>query len=120
MTVEYTRRAVDFINRNRDQPFFLYLPYTIPHTNNELGRETGNGQQVPSDAPYSGRDWPQVEKNYAAMVHMIDQDVGKVLSKVESLDLNSNTIIFFTSDNGPGPPISRSNVSVPESAGCWS
>lgn len=46
----FTQEALDFIRRKQDEPFFLYLPYTIPHANNELGNE---GMQVPSDAPYS-------------------------------------------------------------------
>jgi len=62
----FTREALDFIRREREQPFFLYLAYTIPHANSELGRNTGNGMEVPSDAPYTGEDWPQQEKNKAA------------------------------------------------------
>ena len=54
-----------------DKPFFLYLAYTIPHANNEEGRRSGNGMQVPSDAPYSDEPWPQPEKNKAAMISPI-------------------------------------------------
>ena len=56
---------------------------------------------MPSDAPYTGETWPQVEKNYAAMVTRMDGDVGRLLALLKELGLDSNTIVFFTSDNGP-------------------
>ncbi len=96
----FTQKALNFIDENKETPFFLYVAYTLPHFS-DYSRSTPESQIVPSDEPYSNRDWPQVEKNYAAMVHMIDQDVGKILDKVRGLGLDNNTIIFFTSDNGP-------------------
>lgn len=53
-----TEEALGLIQNIQDFPFFLYLPYTIPHANNELYDLTGNGMQVPSDEPYSDQDWP--------------------------------------------------------------
>ena len=103
----FTAAALNFIRINKpDQfnkyrPFFLYLAYTIPHANNEAGRATGNGMQVPSDAPYSGEAWSQVEKNKAAMITRLDADVGRLLDKLKELKQEENTIVFFTSDNGP-------------------
>jgi arylsulfatase A-like enzyme len=97
----FTERALDFVQRHKDHPFFLYLAYTIPHANNELGRETGNGMQVPSDAPYSDEPWPQPQKNHAAMITRLDRDVGRLLAQVKDLGLDEDTIIFFSSDNGP-------------------
>jgi len=94
----FTREALDFIRRKQDEAFFLYLPYTIPHANNELGDE---GMQVPSDAPYSQEPWPQQQKNYAAMISLLDADVGKVLALLAELGLEEDTIVFFSSDNGP-------------------
>jgi len=96
----FTRNALKFIEQNRQKPFFLYLAYTLPHYS-DFDQNTPESQIVPSDAPYTNRDWPQVEKNYAAMVTIIDSDVGKILEKVKQLGIDSNTIIFFTSDNGP-------------------
>lgn len=96
----FTEKALEFIDDNHQNPFFLYLSYTLPHFSDYPGK-SADSQIVPSDEPYSNKDWPQVEKNYAAMVAMIDNDVGKVLSQVEELGIDSNTIIFFTSDNGP-------------------
>src|SRR5215207_11668089 len=63
-----TREALAFIRREDARPFFLYLAYTLPHANNELTRKTGNGMEVPSDAPYSREPWTPQQRNYAAMV----------------------------------------------------
>ncbi|MEO8025177.1 MAG: arylsulfatase [Bryobacteraceae bacterium] len=98
----FTARAVDFLKQqSAAQPFFLHVSYTTPHANNEMGRDTGNGMQVPSDAPYSGESWPQVEKNFAAMVTRMDSDVGKLLDTLRAKQLAGNTLVIFTSDNGP-------------------
>jgi arylsulfatase A-like enzyme len=96
-----TQQAIGFIDRNRAQPFFLYLAHTIPHANNNLGSDTGNGMEVPDDKPYSDRPWPQVEKNFAAMVTRLDAHVGRVMAQLKKDGLDENTIVFFTSDNGP-------------------
>jgi arylsulfatase A-like enzyme len=88
-------------NLNRFRPFFLYLAYTTPHANNEEGQRSGNGMQVPSDQPYSDEPWPQVEKNKAAMITRLDNDIGLLLDRVEKLKLTDNTVVIFTSDNGP-------------------
>ena len=97
----FTDRAIKFLEQKHDRPFFLNLCYTIPHSNNAVFRDTGNGMEVPSDAPYSDRSWSQIEKNFAAMVTHLDSDVGKVLDALKRLDLDRNTIVIFTSDNGP-------------------
>jgi arylsulfatase A-like enzyme len=96
----FTERALEFIRRRR-QPFFLHLCWTIPHANNEVGRDTGNGMEVPSDAPYSDRSWPQPEKNFAAMITRMDADVGKIMAALRETEQEENTIVIFTSDNGP-------------------
>jgi arylsulfatase A-like enzyme len=94
----FTRTSTNFIRINRMSPFFLYLAYTLPHANNEL---KDKGMEVPSDAPYSKETWPQQEKNKAAMITRLDTDVGKILNKLEELKLDQDTIVFFSSDNGP-------------------
>jgi arylsulfatase A-like enzyme len=96
----FTERALDFINRNKQDHFFLYLAYTIPHYS-DYDQDSPLSQVVPSDTPYSHKDWPQVEKNYAAMVTRMDLDVGKIMKLLKDLGLDDNTIVFFTSDNGP-------------------
>jgi arylsulfatase A-like enzyme len=90
--------ATNFIRVNKFAPFFLYLAYTIPHANNGL---KDHGMEVPSDAPYSNQPWPQPEKNKAAMITRLDADVGRILAMLKALNLDSNTVIFFSSDNGP-------------------
>src|SRR5439155_10595341 len=93
--------ALAFVEQNKDRPFFLYLAHITPHANNERGNAEGDGMEVPVDAPYSGKSWPQVEKNFAAMVTRLDADVGKLMTRLKELGLDDNTIVFFTSDNGP-------------------
>jgi arylsulfatase A-like enzyme len=97
----FTREALEFLGKRRDRPFFLYLAYTLPHANNERGKAEGNGMEVPSDAPYSKEIWPQAQKNHAAMITRLDADVGRVLERLKELKLEENTIVFFSSDNGP-------------------
>jgi arylsulfatase A-like enzyme len=103
----FTRAALNFIRINKpDQfnklrPFFLYLAYTIPHANNEEGARSGNGMEVPNDAPYSDQPWPQPEKNKAAMITRMDADIGRILEALQKFRLEENTIVLFTSDNGP-------------------
>jgi len=97
----FTERALQFVERNKDRPFFLYLPYTIPHANNELGRDTGNGMEVPSDAPYSQEGWPRQEKNFAAMVTRMDRDIGALMDRLKTTGQEEDTLVLFTSDNGP-------------------
>ncbi len=83
--------AMDFIRRHKDHPFFLYLPYTLPH----------GKFQIPDNAPYTDRNWSESEKNYAAMISLADRDVGRMLALLKELGLDENTVVFYTSDNGP-------------------
>jgi arylsulfatase A-like enzyme len=102
-----TKAALNFIRinqptaQNQRQPFFLALNYTTPHANNELGRLTGNGMQVPDDAPYSTETWPAPERNKAAMITRLDADVGRLVEQLKKQRLADNTLLLFTSDNGP-------------------
>ncbi len=97
----FTKEALGFVERHKGGPFFLYLAYTIPHANNERTKAEGNGNEVPDLAPYADRDWPVPEKAKAAMIARLDADVGKLLTKLKDLKVDGNTIVFFTSDNGP-------------------
>jgi arylsulfatase A-like enzyme len=96
-----TREALRYLDRSRDKPFFLYLAYTLPHANNERFSLEGNGMEVPDDAPYSSKPWPQQQKNHAAMITYLDRQVGRVLAHLKELKLDNDTIVFFSSDNGP-------------------
>ncbi|MGO8931831.1 MAG: arylsulfatase [Limisphaerales bacterium] len=103
----FTSAALNFLRINKPEPlnkyrpFFLYLAYTIPHANNEEGQRTGNGMEVPSDAPYSDQPWPATEKNKAAMITRLDTYVGQLLDKLKELKIDDSTVVFFSSDNGP-------------------
>jgi arylsulfatase A-like enzyme len=97
----FTERALQFLDSQKKDPFFLYLAYTSPHANDELGRDVGDGMEVPSDEPFTSKPWPQVEKNFASMVTRLDRDVGRVMAQLKKTGQDQNTLVFFTSDNGP-------------------
>ncbi|HSW45340.1 MAG TPA: arylsulfatase [Phycisphaerae bacterium] len=97
----FTQEALSFVERHKDRPFFLYLAYTIPHANNELGRDTGDGMEVPDYGPYADRDWPGPEKGKAAMIARMDRDIGRLMELLKKLGLDGKTLVLFTSDNGP-------------------
>ena len=103
----FATAATNFVRINKpdarrgNQPFFLYFATIVPHANDEEGKRSGNGMQVPTDAPYSKEPWPQVEKNKAAMITRLDDDIGNLMKRLQELKLDDNTIVFFTSDNGP-------------------
>jgi arylsulfatase A-like enzyme len=96
-----TQEALNFLEKRRDKPFFLYLAYTLPHANNERGKKDGNGMEVPSAEPYTHEPWPEPQKNHAAMITRLDRDVGRVLQRLKDKGLADKTIVFFSSDNGP-------------------
>lgn len=97
----FTQKSLDFINNATSLPFFMYLAYILPHANNELYNETGDGMEIPTDVPYSGQLWPPPEKNFAAMVTRLDSYIGRIIQALKNQGLDQNTIIFFSSDNGP-------------------
>jgi len=90
--------ALAFVERNRDRPFFLYWALNVPHANNEAGKQ---GIEVPDQGPFAGKDWPEQEKNFAAVVLRMDRDVGRLVDKLDALGLADRTLVLFTSDNGP-------------------
>jgi arylsulfatase A-like enzyme len=96
----FSMTASNYVRVNKYSSFFLYLPYTIPHANNELGKKTGNGMEVPNDKPYSDESWPQIEKDKAAMITRMDADIGALIQQLKQLKLDTNTVVFFSSDNG--------------------
>jgi arylsulfatase A-like enzyme len=86
---------------NKFRPIFLYLPYSSIHANTGLGQITGNGMQVPDDAPYTDQAWPQPEKNRAAMVTRLDNYVGHLMDQIKKYKIGDQTAVILTSDNGP-------------------
>jgi arylsulfatase A-like enzyme len=94
----FAEESLEYIDAHKDRPFFLYLPFTIPHANDEAGK---HGTEVPELGIYKNEDWPDVEKGYAAMVTRLDGYVGQIVEKLKSDGLEDNTLVIFTSDNGP-------------------
>ncbi len=90
--------GLKFMEAHKSNPFFLYFATTLPHANDEA---RPNGSEIPSQGIYAQKDWPEPDKGYAAMVTRLDSDVGKLLAKLDELGLAKNTIVIFTSDNGP-------------------
>ncbi len=86
--------GMEFIRDNRNQPFFCYLPITPPHGIFDIPDED------PAWQLYRDKPWPEQAKRYAAMVSMVDRQVGEVLGLLRELDLEKNTIVFFCGDNG--------------------
>jgi arylsulfatase A-like enzyme len=96
-----TDEALDFVSRHHDAPFFLYLAYTIPHANNEGGRATGDGMEVPDYGIYADKDWKDPQKGHAAMITRMDRDIGRLMALLDQHGIAENTVVFFSSDNGP-------------------
>jgi len=86
LTKRYTEEAVKFIERSKDQPFMLYLPYTMPH--------------VPLFASDKFLDTSK-RGLYGDVIEEIDWSVGQILDTLKRLNLDNDTLVFFTSDNGP-------------------
>ncbi|QDU26460.1 Arylsulfatase [Anatilimnocola aggregata] len=97
----FADEAIKFVIANKSQPFFLYWSMVIPHANNERTRELKNGAQVPDFGPYADRDWPDPDKGQAAMISRLDGYVGRMLATLREQGLAENTLVVFTSDNGP-------------------
>ncbi len=95
-----TQDALRFIRENHEDPFFLYFALNIPHANNEGGRYE-RGMEVPEHGEFTSKPWPRPEKGFATMIKRIDDDVGRILSLLQTLEIDDNTLIFFSSDNGP-------------------
>ncbi len=86
LTVNYTQKAVEFIQESKDQPFFLYLAHSMPH----LPISTSDEFKGKSEAGL-----------YGDVVQTLDWSVGEVLKTLKEQDLDKNTLVIFTSDNGP-------------------
>ena len=89
-----TDRAVDFIRRHKDEPFFLYLPHFAVHA--PLDAKPELIEKFKSKTPVGGHRNP----TYAAMIASVDESVGRVLATLDELALSENTVVIFSSDNG--------------------
>jgi len=89
----FTGQALSFIERNRDNPFFCYVPYNVPHS----------PFQVPEKyfSKYNSMGIDSTLSSVFGMVDNMDENIGRILRKIEELDITDNTIFIFFSDNGP-------------------
>ena len=92
------QQTLRFLDEHRQHPFLLLLTTTLPHANGEAGPE---GMEVPDYAAFTKQEWPAPSRGFASMVSRLDALVGRVQDKLQQLGLAENTIIVFTSDNGP-------------------
>lgn len=96
--------VIAFVEKHREEPFFLYYPTVIPH----LALQVPYNELRPyinewDETPYVGKSYqphPTPRAAYAAMISHMDRQIGRLLDKLEDLGLAENTVIFFTSDNG--------------------
>ena len=82
--------SLEFVRRHRHTPFFLYLAWTLPH----------GKYLIPSLGAYAARDWPHDYQVHAAMVTLLDRDLGRLLDLLDELGLDDKTLLLFCSDNG--------------------
>lgn len=110
------QRALQFIEKNKGNSFFLYYPTTIPHAELKVPQqylERFKGKFLPEKA-FKGTDFgginfregpygsqPESHAAFAAMVTLLDEKVGEIFAKLKELGLEKNTIVLFSSDNGP-------------------
>lgn len=93
--------ALRFVKDHQNEPFFLYWSMVVPHANNERTRILKDGAEVPDYGIYQNEPWSDQTKGHAAMITRMDQYVGNMLQTLRDLNLADNTLVVFTSDNGP-------------------
>jgi arylsulfatase A-like enzyme len=108
----FTDEALTFIRDNRSRPFFLYLPYTIPHAEVLVPEDSqapyidklGDPERPPITEPYEMKGYNKPRYPRAAragMISRMDRDIGQIRTLLEKLDVAENTLVVFSSDNGP-------------------
>ncbi len=112
--------ALGWLDEKAGEPFFLYLPLTIPHANNEAGNLEGGGDpglqnikedlgehrerigmEVPDAGVYKDKAWPGPQTGTAAMISRMDKGIGEIFEALGKHGIDDQTIVFFSSDNGP-------------------
>ena len=102
LTERLTDEAIRFIEKNRKRPFFLYLTHYAVHTPIEAPRNLIDKYMAKLKT-----DDSQFDAGYAAMIETVDDSVGRVMATLDRLDLNENTVVIFTSDNGGESKVTR-------------
>jgi len=95
-----------FIQGHAEEPFFLYLPFTVPHASLQVPEDSLEEYvDAFEETPYTGSQGylphPKPRAAYAAMVTRMDREIGRILDLLEELGLTEDTLVLFTSDNGP-------------------
>ncbi len=90
----FTQCALEYVNRAHQEPFFMFLAYTIPHS----------PYNPPDMGYYTTKPWKDIHKKYAAMISRMDRDIGKILDALNKKGIAENTLVVFTSDNGTSVP----------------
>lgn len=102
---EFIKEALGFIHENKDQPFFLYLPFIIPHLSVQVPEKSLDMYKgIINEESYEHHGYlkhPYPRAGYAAMITHMDKGIGDILATLKDLELEKNTIVIFTSDNGP-------------------
>ncbi len=106
---EFTKVAIEFLQSNQEKPFFLYLPLIIPHVSIQvpdewLAKYEGKFGDDPAFVNVNRLGYtshPAPHAGYAAMVSYMDHEIGRILDEVTRLGLDEQTIVLFSSDNGP-------------------
>ncbi len=93
-----TDEAVSFLERNGKEPFFLYVPYTAPHSPFQ-GPNDRQKDPLPLDSPLWNQSKAPADV-YVAMIEQMDKGIGRILDALDSMGLTENTVIFFAGDNG--------------------
>ena len=99
-----TDRAVNFIERNRSKPFFCYVPFTTPHSPWSVPEKYWDrfkGRSIGQKATEADQENLDHTRCALAMLENQDDNVGRVLAKLDALGLRENTIVVYFSDNGP-------------------
>ncbi len=118
-----TKEAIDFIKEKKDDPFFLYLPYTLPHVALQAPDSLVSFyvDRFGDEEPYLGeRGYLPVrfpKATYAAMITTLDTYVGEIRATLENLGISDRTMIIFTSDNGPTNNKGGADIKYFESTG---
>lgn len=103
-----TEKALRFISDNKDTSFFLYLPFVVPHLAIQVPDDDpslSKYQELIPDTPYVGNKGylPHATPRaaYAAMITRMDRDIGRIMQSLKDYGIDQNTLVIFTSDNGP-------------------
>jgi len=97
----FAEESLKFVRAHKGGPFFLYWSMVVPHANNERTQALKDGAEVPDYGPYATEPWPAPDKGQAAMITRMDGQVGRMLDELKTLGIAENTLVIFTSDNGP-------------------